>query len=165
LSRAAENWRNTFVKYNLKLVFMKTKVYLLIIFLLSMVANGYSQQQNKMRIVFYGLRNSSGQVIVEVFNKPEGFPDVSKNAIKRVVVSIDNKSAIVELPEIQYGTYAVSCVHDENANNKLDFGLFLPKEGYGMSNNVKGVMGSPSFDDSKFIFDKNTNTITIKSIY
>jgi uncharacterized protein (DUF2141 family) len=144
---------------------MKTKYYLLLVFFISIAANVYSQQHNKMKIVFYGLRSNSGQVIFEIFNKQEGFPGVSKNAIKRVVVSIENKSAIIELQDLQYGLYAISCVHDENANNKLDFGLFMPKEGYGVSNNIKGVLGAPSFDDSKFIFDKNSKDISIKSIY
>jgi uncharacterized protein (DUF2141 family) len=54
----------------------------------------------------------------------------------------------IELPE---GEYAISLYHDVNDNNTLDTGLFgIPTEGYGFSNNVKGLMGAPSFEKSKF---------------
>jgi uncharacterized protein (DUF2141 family) len=54
----------------------------------------------------------------------------------------------VELPE---GEYAISLYHDVNENNELDTGSYgIPIEAYGFSNNVKGFMGAPSFEKSKF---------------
>ena len=42
-------------------------------------------------------------------------------------------------------------VHDENENNKLDTNfLGIPKESFGCSNNAKGFMGPPKWEDAKF---------------
>ena len=41
--------------------------------------------------------------------------------------------------------------HDENANGKIDRNFVgIPKEGYGTSNDAKGFMGPPKYEDAKF---------------
>lgn len=60
------------------------------------------------------------------------------------------------------GEYAISLYHDENENNKLDTGWFgIPNEGYGCSNNAKGMMGPPKYEDAKFQLTSNKE-MTIK---
>lgn len=47
------------------------------------------------------------------------------------------------------GRYAVKSFADQNGNGKLDTNLFgLPTERYGFSNNARGRMGPPGFDDA-----------------
>ena len=46
--------------------------------------------------------------------------------------------------------------NDENNNTKLDAGMFgIPKEPWGMSNNVKATFGPPKFEES--LIDLKTN--------
>ncbi len=54
------------------------------------------------------------------------------------------------------GTYGISVMHDENGNMRMDFeDTGMPKESYGMSNNVM-AMGPPTFEDCKFeVTDKD----------
>ena len=48
------------------------------------------------------------------------------------------------------GTYAVSVLHDMNANGRMDFETNgMPKEPYGMSNNEM-AMGPPTFGSASF---------------
>ena len=48
---------------------------------------------------------------------------------------------------LEPGTYAVSAMHDENGNGKLDTNLVgLPTERYGFSNDARGKLGAPDFE-------------------
>ena len=48
------------------------------------------------------------------------------------------------------GTYAISILHDENNNMRMDFqDNGMPKENFGMSGDEM-LMGPPTFDGAKF---------------
>ncbi|MNT83012.1 hypothetical protein D3C72_2228260 [compost metagenome] len=52
--------------------------------------------------------------------------------------------------------------HDENNNGKLDKNFIgMPKEPVACSNNAKGFMGPPKYEDAKFIITADTK-MTIK---
>ncbi|MEW7987341.1 MAG: DUF2141 domain-containing protein [Candidatus Thiodiazotropha endolucinida] len=54
---------------------------------------------------------------------------------------------------------ALKVYHDENANNKLDTGLFArPLEGYGFSNNATTRFGIPNFDKAAFSVEDQPST-------
>jgi uncharacterized protein (DUF2141 family) len=49
------------------------------------------------------------------------------------------------------GTYAVSTLHDENGNGKMDTNVFgIPREGWAVSNNVVTHTHAPSFEQASF---------------
>ena len=67
------------------------------------------------------------------------------------IVDIEDQSCTVTFKDVPAGTYAVSYIHDENGNGKMDTNFMgIPKEGYGCSNNAKGFMGPPKWEDAKF---------------
>ena len=59
--------------------------------------------------------------------------------------------------DITPGTYAISVLHDENLNEKLDKTWYgKPVEGFGISNNPKINFGPPDFRKSSIsLKDKN----------
>ena len=77
--------------------------------------------------------------------------DENKNPIARTKAKIVDKKCIVKIDSLPSGTYAVQYYHDINSNGKLDTGSFgIPEEGYGSSNDARGFMGPPDFDDMIF---------------
>jgi uncharacterized protein (DUF2141 family) len=55
----------------------------------------------------------------------------------------------VVLTNLDPGQYAIILFHDENGNGKLDTNaLGVPSEPYGFSNNVRGFLGPPTFQDA-----------------
>ena len=59
--------------------------------------------------------------------------------------------------EVAPGTYAIGIFHDANLNNRLDNYFFgAPREQYGFSNNARGFIGPPSFDDAAFNVEGKT---------
>ena len=53
--------------------------------------------------------------------------------------------------------YKRQAFHDVNENGKMDTNFIgIPKEPIGISNNAKGFMGPPKFNNAKFLLNKNT---------
>lgn len=102
------------------------------------------------------LRNLRGHVICALFDSAEAF-DKRLPAMK---VSVDpaTPSASCVFHGVKPGTYAVTVVHDENDDGKLDTNFFgMPKEGYGVSNNHTYAMHGPVFSESRFAFPGSGN--------
>ena|SRR5271165_4718692 len=115
-----------------------------------------------------GARNTKGQIGVVLFQRPEGFPGDTSKAVRQQRVNIDSgtRSAEVIFKDLPYGTYAVSVLHDENDNGKMDKTFMgIPREGYGASNNPQKRMGPPEFDEAKFSVTQPEQTIEVKLIY
>lgn len=100
-------------------------------------------------ITLQGVKKNTGQVVLCLWTKEDGFPDCeSGKAVKRIVVPASATTARFE--NIAAGTYAVSAFHDANGNNKLDSNFIgLPLEAVGMSNNPK-LNGPPRFKPARF---------------
>lgn len=100
------------------------------------------------------LNSNEGRVFVAIFDSEETFLG---KGFKSLVTKIDNNKCSVTFNDIPKGIYAISIYHDENNNNKMDTGVFgIPKEDYGCSNNARGFMGPPKWEDAKFkIVDKS----------
>ncbi len=78
------------------------------------------------------------------------------------VLPIINKEVIVRIDSLNFGVYAIRVFHDENSNEELDTDfLGIPTEDYGYSNNASSWFGPPSWEKTKFIFNKEELTIEI----
>ena len=66
------------------------------------------------------------------------------------MIKASGDSITVVFENIKPGKYAVSVIHDANKNKELDKNkLGIPKEGFGFSNNVIGLMGPPTFESAQ----------------
>ena len=87
--------------------------------------------------------------------------DFLKDRFKDAIGEIDEEKSTITFTDIPEGTYAISFIHDENDNGKMDTNFMgIPKEDYGCSNNAKGFMGPPKWKDAKFEL-KSDKTIDI----
>ncbi len=113
-----------------------------------------------------GLRNAKGFVRVLLFDSSDGFPDSPESAVRAVELDPDEESVKTRLKPVPYGDYAVSVLHDENENLKLDKNFFgLPQEGYGVSRNPKPGFGPPAYEDAVFTLDSPERVLRIKLLY
>lgn len=113
------------------------------------------------------IKNSTGTVACALFESPVGFPaEYLHFATNIVVIKIRKSQAICDFEDIPQGTYALAVVHDENMNGKLDTNwLGIPTEGYGFSNDAKGMLGAPLFSDASFPYDGQNLDMTISLHY
>jgi len=68
----------------------------------------------------------------------------------------------IELPP---GAYALSLIHDENGNGRLDTRLGIPREGFGFSNNPHIWFGPPSFSAARFMIPAGGTALNVTVKY
>ena len=125
-----------------------------------------SSASGTLTVIVSGFRNNKGGAGVALFNNANGFPKSPDKAIAAMYSKIENKKSVAVFENLSAGEYAVSVYHDENNNKKTDANfLGVPKEGVGTSNNAKGHLGPPKYNDAKFEFDGKKDTVTIAITY
>ena len=122
---------------------------------------------SSIALTLTGLRNHKGQVLICVTSNAKAFPDCSKdkNAIRLAKKASDVAGTTVRVPLPASGTYAISTVHDENGNGKLDTAVMMPKEGFGFSRNPKISFGPPKFKKASFAVGDEASAQTVKMKY
>ena len=112
------------------------------------------------------LRDTKGVVRACLTDDVKGFPNCRKSGhTQDVIVPATSETKLV-FTGVVPGTYAISLLHDENNNGKMDKKmLFMPKEGYGFSRDAPVKMAPPKFDAAKFAVAGEPVTLTIKVRY
>jgi uncharacterized protein (DUF2141 family) len=120
-----------------------------------------------IHVTILNIRNSTGTIDCAIFDSPVGFPaKVLHSATQVMITKILKKEARFTFEDLPPGTYAVVVFHDENMDGKLDTNwLGIPKEGYGFSNDVKALLGAPTFPAASFQYDGGTLDMTISLHY
>ena len=92
-----------------------------------------------------GLRNARGLVHVCVTRSEQHFPDCRGDplAIRQTVPASVRQ---LRLSGLGHGPHAITLIHDENSNQRLDKLLGIPREGFGFSRNPVIRFGAPKFD-------------------
>lgn len=119
---------------------------------------------SSLRVEVENILNSNGMIEIGLYNKDEDF-----RKREAVFKGVDLKAQMGKISytfkDIPEGVYAISIIHDENENLKLDNNfLGIPSEGYGFSNNLRPMFRGANFEESKFEL-KGDKEITIKMGY
>ena len=105
----------------------------------------------------------AGEIHIAIYDSAEAFeadrgekggaaPGITQGTIEMV-----EPGSVTYRYELPPGTYAIGIFHDANLNNRLDNYFFgVPREQYGFSNNARGFMGPPSFEDAAFLVEGKT---------
>ncbi len=114
----------------------------------------------------YNLRSPQGTVRLSLFRSAEGFPGDASKVFRQAAGKIENGVCTLVLGDLPPGEYAISLLHDENNNLKMDTRLMgIPKEGYGASNDAKVTFGPPKYEDARFVLKGNPETVRIRMRY
>ena len=127
-----------------------------------LVSNLAFAEDYTLTVVLKDVKNSKGDVYVELYSDPATFRKSAKAlAISKAPANAGRVS--VKFDGLKIGHYALLAFHDEDGNGILNkrFGM-IPTEGYGLSNDPK-VIGPPSFEDSDFeILGDGSITLAMK---
>ena len=110
-----------------------------------------------------GVESGAGEIGCALFKSADGFPmEPSKSRQQWLPASA--KGVSCRFDDVADGSYAVSVSLDMNANKKVDTNfLGIPKEPWGVSNNVRPSLRAPTFDEAVFkVVDGKTVTIDVK---
>ena len=87
----------------------------------------------------------------EAFEADRGEKGGAAPGITQGTIEFVEAGSVIYRYDVAPGTYAIGIFHDVNLNNQLDNYFFgVPKEQYGFSNDARGFMGPPSFNDAAF---------------
>ena len=105
----------------------------------------------------------AGEIHIAIYDNAEAFeadrgekggaaPGITQGTIEMV-----EPGSVIYRYELPPGSYVIGIFHDANLNNRLDNYFFgVPREQYGFSNNARGFMGPPSFEDAAFSVEGKT---------
>ena len=119
-----------------------------------------------LQVTVAGVRNAQGKVNICVFDTEQGFPDCSANP------AVPSRRLLAILGTMRFdfdvapGLHAVSVLHDENDNGRIDTNIFgIPREGGGVSNDPPPRWGPPRFADVVFRLPPQGGQIVISMVY
>jgi uncharacterized protein (DUF2141 family) len=124
------------------------------------------ESDTKLEVEVTGFRNTVGRVGVSLFKSANGFPSERSAAQARQGGPIKGTKFTTTFSGLSPGRYAVAVVHDENENQKLDKNLLgMPKEGWGVSNNVRPSLRAPKFEEAVFTLSAAGGKVRIQIGY
>ena len=113
-------------------------------------------------------RSDDGVVFCAIWREPRGFPvERARAAYEAVARSIEGGRTRLRFGSVEPGVAALACFHDENANDTLDTSwVGIPIEGTAASNDARGFMGPPRFEDARFeIAAESPPPLTVRMHY
>lgn len=117
---------------------------------------GFGQTAN-ITLTITDIKDAKGKMNIAMFKHAEAFPSGDDYVIGETI-QIESANFTYVIKDLPFGTYAIAVSQDVNDNGEQDTNwIGIPKEPYGFSNNAKGKMGPPKFEDAKFDLTKDMN--------
>lgn len=124
-----------------------------------------SALNSTLEIDVAGLRSTKGIILICLTANPASFPDCEGGKDSKLLRVFANKTGPIEVKGLAPGNYAVSLVHDENANGRLDKAILIPREGFGFSRNPKITFGPPKFSAVEVAVGQGDVKVPVKMKY
>ena len=119
-----------------------------------------------LEIRITNLRNTKGKISVNLFNAADGFPEDPMKSFGWKTVKIVPDTVVIVFEDLPYGNYAVSMMHDENSNGKMEKNfLGVPQEGFAFSNNYAPKFSAPSFSEALIMLKQPKLKTDLKMLY
>lgn len=118
-----------------------------------------------LEVSISALRSNRGMLLLCLTQDPKAFLDCRADPSARKISIAAREMGTLRFSGIAPGLYAISVIHDENGNGRLDTLLSVPREGFGFSRNPRIRMGPPRFEDVEFMVTSGTNRQRIEIKY
>lgn len=114
-----------------------------------------------LTIVVQSLASEVAPIEMSVYSPDDNFLSPKSNA-KKYRWRPKKGKAVTKIDNLPYGDFAIALYQDVNDNGKIDKNMIgIPEEPFAFSNDYKPVIKAPSFNDCKFSYSPEQNTITI----
>jgi uncharacterized protein (DUF2141 family) len=135
-------------------------------FILSLLLVSIMSYSQTLTINITGIRSSSGSMVMAFYNTQESFDKEKPLYIKKATkTAMKNGTLSITYEGMKSGIYGIAILDDENNNDKMDYGLFLPKEGFGFSGYYHTGLSKPPFSKFSFTIKNDNKAIEIKVRY
>lgn len=112
------------------------------------------------------IQSAKGQILLAVFDNPDGFPSDNENMLTYKVKKPTGKTELsITISGLKPGKHAFSVLHDENSDFKMDRNFFgYPTEPYALSTNFHPLLSPPSFSDCEISLAQGPNSFSVELI-
>jgi uncharacterized protein (DUF2141 family) len=145
---------------------------------ISMLTFAPALAAGELRVAIDGVRSAEGNIMLGLYDSDEGFatalelydePDgfiKDRDRVAGAALSARSGVRQASFRDLEPGRYAIIVFHDENADGRLDKNfLGIPLEGYGFSNEARGLLGPPGFGDAAFSVGEGATVVRIEMRY
>ena len=121
----------------------------------------------QLRVRVNGVQSRGGNIGCALYRGERGFPTERQHALRQVTVRARGRTAVCVFDDLPPGTYAVSVMHDQDADGQLDTNLFgAPSEGWAVSNDAPAsTFGPPSYGAASFRYAGGQGAIQVRMRY
>jgi uncharacterized protein (DUF2141 family) len=144
---------------------------LILITLLLFISHSYpllaqSPGTGTLEIRFTNLRSDVGSMSIGINTSEKGWPRKAEMEFQLKKVNVKDGVFVAQVPNLPFGTMAISVLDDENEDVEMEMTLGIPREGFGFSNDapIRGL-SSPKFEACSFRFEKTGQQISIALRY
>ena len=121
----------------------------------SLLTSFVNNENPQLTIEIQNIDILEGNIRIGVFNTSEKFLKEGLS-FKNYVIAVKNTTVTIIIDDLPKGEYAFLLYHDKNSDGKLNQNfLGIPKEPFGFSNNVRPKIAKPTFDECKFLLEKD----------
>jgi uncharacterized protein (DUF2141 family) len=125
-----------------------------------------SHETGTLEIRFTHIRTEAGSMAVGINTAPKGWPKKAQIQLQLPKENMKDSVFVVRIPDLPFGTLAISVLDDVNDNVKMDMRFGIPKEGYGFSNDAPTrFLSAPKYEDCSFEFTRTMQQISMKLVY
>ncbi|GGO92166.1 hypothetical protein GCM10011329_08600 [Stakelama pacifica] len=137
-------------------------VALIVVALLSGAAT--PPESGPLTVEIENLRSDKGMIRLCLTADEAHFPNCDRDP-RAVTRSVPAGQRVILFPGLAPGDYALSVIHDENGNNRLDTFAGIPREGFGFSRNPAIRFGPPRFSAVRFEVGPKTPVQDVRMRY
>jgi uncharacterized protein (DUF2141 family) len=117
---------------------------------LVLVASLLLSQTATVTVHVTGIEKIKGDISIALYDHTDDFPSDDK-FVQGVFVPLESPDFAYSFKDVEPGTYAIAVYQDLDRNRELNKNwMGIPREPYGFSNNAKGKMGPPDYEDASF---------------
>ena len=107
-----------------------------------------------------GIKSTEGNIVIGVLDGAKGFPSKRKPFTGQVVKAEAPVLKVV-FNDLKPGKYAVVAFHDVDASGEINRNFIgFPTEAYGFSNDARGKLAAPKFEEAAIEIDQENQEIS-----
>lgn len=117
-------------------------------------------------VIIKNVRSANGRIQLDLYRNQEEYEarkgQYTAYVTKKGLLNGKLKYVYTNVPISSY--YGLALFDDENSNGSIDYGWFVPKEGFGFGDYYHTKWSTPHFNDFKFYLTSD-KTVTMKVRY
>lgn len=132
--------------------------HILLILILTCIAQVAISQTANLKLKVRNIEEVKGQICIAIYGSEEDYKD-SENQVFGDCIPVSSSDFEYVIKNLPKGTYMISIFHDVDSDKDLTTNwIGMPKEPFGFSNDAKGKMGPPKFEDASFELNEDMET-------